>query len=117
MYRRSAFMFAATFALASTSLTAGAADRAKLGGGELFAYHGCANCHGADGKSPKSKLVPKLAGKPADKLYEKANKILKGTDLTDEQMLMHSAVGYSQSCDSPPNDVELKTITVWLASQ
>ncbi len=117
MYRHSALAIAATFVLTMTSLTAAAADRGKLSGGELFAYHGCANCHGADGKSPKSKLVPKLAGKPADKLYEKANKILKGTDLTDEQLLMHSAVGYSQSCDSPPNDAELKTITAWLASQ
>jgi cytochrome c553 len=117
MKRPSALATAITFTLATTALAAGATERGQLGGSELFAYHGCANCHGADGKSPKSKLVPKLAGKPADKLFEKAQKILKGEDLSDEALLMHSAVGYSQSCDSPPTDPELKSITAWLATQ
>ncbi len=65
------------------------------------------HCHGTQGKHPRSKYVPELGGKSADKLLAKVTKILAGEDLTDESMLMHSAIAYSQSCDASPNDSDL----------
>jgi len=117
MNRNSVFAIAAAVTLLGAVPAASAAERPQLDGAKLFTYHGCENCHGAQGKNPKSKLVPKLGGKPADKLLEKATKILAGEDLTDESMLMHSAIAYSQACDSPPNEAELRAITTWLSSQ
>jgi cytochrome c553 len=117
MNRRSVLAIATTVTLAGAAFTATAAERAQLDGSGLFTYHGCVNCHGAQGKNPKSKLVPKLAGKPADKLLTKVTKILAGEDLTDESMLMHSAIAYSQACDAPPSEAELRAITTWLSSQ
>jgi len=84
---------------------------------QLFEFHGCVNCHGAAGKEPVSKLVPKLAGKPASELYDKATKILSGQGGTEEAKLMHAAVYSPASCNAPPNDADVKTITSWLAEQ
>jgi len=117
MNRHLVLAIATTFTLAGGSLPANATERAQLDGAQLFTYHGCVNCHGAQGKNPKSKYVPKLAGKPADKLPTRATSILAGEDLTDESMLMHSAIGYSQSCDAPPSEAELRAITTWLSAQ
>jgi len=116
MNRNSVFAIAAAVTLLG-SAGSSAAERPPLDGAKLFTHHGCENCHGAQGKNPKSKYVPKLGGKPADKLLAKATKILAGEDLTDESMLMHSAIAYSQSCDSPPNEDELRAITTWLSAQ
>ena len=116
MNRNSVFAIVAAVTLLG-SAGSSAAERPPLDGAKLFTHHGCENCHGAQGKNPKSKYVPKLGGKPADKLLDKATKILAGEDLTDESMLMHSAIAYSQSCDSPPNEDELRAITTWLSAQ
>ena len=116
MNRNSVLAIAAAVTLLG-SAGSSAAERPPLDGAKLFTHHGCENCHGAQGKNPKSKYVPKLGGKPADKLLDKATKILAGEDLTDESMLMHSAIAYSQACDSPPNEAELRAITTWLSSQ
>lgn len=116
MNRNSVLAIAAAVTLLG-SAGSSAAERPPLDGAKLFTHHGCENCHGAQGKNPKSKYVPKLGGKPADKLLDKATKILAGEDLTDESMLMHSAIAYSQSCDSPPNEDELRAITTWLSAQ
>ncbi len=51
----SSFGFAVNYAVAE--------DAPEASGEELFKFHGCVNCHGADGKNPVSKLVPVLAGK------------------------------------------------------
>ena len=116
MNRNSVFAIVAAITLLG-SAGVSAAERPPLDGAKLFTYHGCENCHGAQGKNPNSKYVPKLGGKPADKLLDKATKILAGEDLTDESMLMHSAIAYSQACDSPPNEDELRAITTWLSAQ
>jgi mono/diheme cytochrome c family protein len=84
---------------------------------QLFEFHGCVNCHGANGKEPVSKLVPELAGKPSDELYDKATKILSGEGGTEEAKLMHAAVYSPASCNAPPTDAEVKTITSWLSAQ
>ena len=84
---------------------------------QLFEFHGCINCHGAAGKKPVSKLVPTLAGKPASDLYDKATNILSGKGGTEEAKLMHAAVYSPASCNAPPTDAEVKTITSWLATQ
>jgi mono/diheme cytochrome c family protein len=86
-------------------------------GQRLFEFHGCANCHGAGGKEPVSKVVPALAGKPGDELYEKATQILSGDADTEEAKLMHAAVYSAASCNAPPTDAEVKSITAWLATQ
>ena len=106
-----------TFVLVGAAPIASATERSQLDGAQLFTYHACVNCHGEQGKHPKSKIVPKLAGKPADKLFNRVTKILAGEDLTDESMLMHAAIGYHQSCDAPPSEAELRAITQWLAAQ
>ena len=84
---------------------------------KLFESHGCINCHGAQGKAPVSKLVPELAGKPADELYSKATDILHGKNMTDEAKLMHAAIFSPANCNAPPSDETMKSITDWLASQ
>ncbi|MBK1618267.1 c-type cytochrome [Lamprobacter modestohalophilus] len=94
-----------------------AEDANEDAGAELFKFHGCVNCHGADGKSPVSKMVPELAGKPADELYSKATKILAGEGSNDEAKLMHAAFYSPSSCDAPPNDEQVKSITEWLSMQ
>lgn len=86
-------------------------------GADLFKFHGCVNCHGPDGNAPVSKLVPKLAGKPAEELYSKATKILSGEGASDEAKLMHAAFYSPSSCDAPPTDAQVKSITAWLAEQ
>lgn len=86
-------------------------------GGELFNYHGCVNCHGPDAKNPVSKVVPKLAGKPSDELYEKAKKILSGQGETKESEIMHAAFYSPSACDSPPTDAEIKSITMWISKR
>ena len=85
-------------------------------GAELFNYHGCINCHGAEARNPISKVVPNLAGKPADELYSKAKKILGGEGASKESQIMHAAFYSPSQCDAPPTDMELKSITTWLSS-
>jgi cytochrome c553 len=106
-----ATVLAAPFAVVEAE-QAGAED-----GAELFKFHGCVNCHGADGRSPVSKMVPELAGKSADDLYSKATKILSGEEATDEAKIMHAAFYSPSSCDAPPTEEQLKSITSWLSSQ
>jgi mono/diheme cytochrome c family protein len=86
-------------------------------GQQLFEFHGCINCHGASGQEPVSKVVPQLAGKPGDELYEKASQILSGEASSEEAKLMHAAVYSAASCNAAPTDADIKTITAWLASQ
>jgi cytochrome c553 len=85
-------------------------------GKELFEYHGCINCHGAEAKAPISKVIPKLAGKPQDELFEKAKKILGGEGSSKESEIMHAAFYSPAQCDVPPNDAELTAITTYIAS-
>ena len=89
----------------------------KQSGSELFAYHGCINCHGADAKNPVSKVVPVLAGKPADELFDKSKKILTGETVGKESGIMHSAFYSPSQCDSPPTDEELHKITAWISQR
>jgi len=89
----------------------------SISGSSLFEYHGCVNCHGADAKNPVSEVVPSLAGKPADKLYAKARKILSGSGGTKEAKMMHAAFYSPSQCDNPPTDAELQSITTWISQQ
>jgi len=84
-------------------------------GSELFENLGCINCHGADGRNPISKVVPELAGKPKNELFEKATKILAGEGGTKESKLMHAAFYSPSQCDNPPTDEEVRAITGWLS--
>ena len=100
------------FAACGTFCIATAAEEsADTSRQELFKFHGCINCHGADGKSPVSKLVPKLTGKPADELYENATKILSGQGATEESKLMRAAFDLPSNCDAAPTDEQVKAIT------
>lgn len=85
-------------------------------GQELFEYYGCINCHGAEAKAPISKVIPKLAGKPQNELFEKAKKILSGKGDTKESEIMHAAFYSPAQCDMPPTDAELTEITTYIAS-
>ncbi|MEN8175005.1 MAG: hypothetical protein ABFS23_04540, partial [Pseudomonadota bacterium] len=71
-------------------------------GAELYDHLGCVNCHGADAKNPISKVVPKLAGKPADEVFSDARKILDGEGATEESKIMHAAFYSPSQCDHPP---------------
>ena len=88
-----------------------------VSGSSLFEFHGCINCHGADARNPVSSVVPSLAGKPADKLYEKAKLILSGSGGTKEARMMHAAFYSPSQCDTPPTDVELQRITTWISQR
>lgn len=102
---------------ASATTLAIAGDREKLSGKALFEFHGCVNCHGAEGKNPVTKKVPEIGGKDADFIYAEALKILSGERETDEAKLMHSALSYQSSCDYPPTNTEIRKIGEWLAAQ
>lgn len=104
-----------TMILITTMAIAGLAHAGK-DGKELFEYHGCINCHGAEAKAPISKVIPKLAGKPQDELFEKAKKILAGEGDTKESEIMHAAFYSPAQCDVPPDDAELAAITTYIAS-
>jgi cytochrome c553 len=81
----------------------------------LFSYHGCVNCHGAEGKKPVSDVVPSIAGKPADRLFGKAKVILTGEGATQESQLMHAAFYSPAQCDAPPSDDDPRVITEWIS--
>jgi cytochrome c553 len=93
------------------------ADRPQMAGDKLFEYHGCVNCHGAQGKNPITKKVPAIGGKEEAFIYKEATDILAGKRTSEEAKLMHSALSYHASCDAPPNDAELKKIAAWLSKQ
>jgi cytochrome c553 len=92
------------------------AEGKELSGSELFSYHGCINCHGAEASDPVSKMVPTLAGKPADQLFSKAKKILSGEAASKESEIMHAAFYSPTNCDAPPTDEEIRMITTWLST-
>jgi cytochrome c553 len=98
------------------AIIAGTPAFAGADGKELFEFHGCINCHGAEAKEPISKKVPKLAGKPETELYTKAKKILSGKGTTEESKLMHAAFYSPAQCDVPPDDKELRQIASYLAA-
>jgi len=108
------FVPAAAFALAfgAGPLSAESAPDGK----QLFEYHGCVTCHGAEAKDPASKIIPVLAGKPQDELLEKAKKILSGQGGTKASKIMHAAFYSPEQCDHPPTDAELAAITTYIAS-
>ena len=116
MVKSTALALALGIALMGAAGFTVAADRAQLGGEQLFAFHSCGNCHGAQGNEPVSRLVPKLAGKNADEILTNAMKILRGETDSEEAKLMKSAVAYSQACDAPPTEAEIKKIADWLAT-
>jgi len=104
-----------SFVLITAVMIAGTAY-AEKDGKALFEYHGCINCHGADGKAPISKVIPELAGKPQDELFRKAKKILSGEGDSKESEIMHAAFYSPAQCDVPPDDIELTAITTYIAS-
>jgi cytochrome c553 len=106
-----------SMALTFVAAVAAGPVMAEADGKELFEYHGCINCHGAGAKDPVSKMVPKLAGKPQDELFEKAKKILSGSGATEESKVMHAAFYSPESCDVPPDDAELTAITTYISAQ
>jgi len=116
MFNRKSALPMMVFGLAVCGLSV-AADRGAMKGEELFSYHGCVNCHGESGKSPRSKLVPEIGGKEKDYIYDNAVKILAGKGESEEAKLMHSAFAYHSSCDAPPTDAELVAIADWLSMQ
>lgn len=108
-------LFAAGSIQAADIQTTG--NRHQLGGGQLFEFHGCINCHGAKGRNPITKKVPAIGGKDSAYIYKEATDILAGKRASEEAKLMHSALSYHASCDAPPNDGEIKKIAAWLAKQ
>jgi len=114
-YRKAGLALAAATFLTVSSL-ASAVDRDQMQGEELFTFHACMNCHGAEGKNPVSRLVPKIGGLGAEDIQTKAMKILRGESDSEEAKLMKSAVAYSQACDAPPTAAEIQKIAEWLAT-
>jgi cytochrome c553 len=115
-----------TLCAAGMLLSAGAAqatdiqttgNRHQLTGGQLFEFHGCVNCHGVKGRNPITKKVPAIGGKDSAYIYKEATDILAGRRDSEDARLMHSALSYHASCDAPPTDAELRSISTWLALQ
>jgi cytochrome c553 len=104
-------------ALLGAGSLAVAEERVAMEGEHLFSFHACVNCHGPEGKAPVSRLVPKLAGKDADDIHTNAMRILRGETDSEEAKLMKSAVAYSQACDMPPTEMEIRKIAEWLATR
>ena len=48
----------------------------EVSGEKIYRYHGCINCHGAQGKNPVNSEVPNIGGRPADELFAATMKIL-----------------------------------------
>jgi cytochrome c553 len=117
MSNRTLVTLAAGVMLMAFGSAASAADRAQMTGEQIFNFHACVNCHGAQGKNPVSRLVPKIGGMPAAEIQENATRILRGETDSEEAKLMHTAMAYSQACDSPPNEAEIQKIAEWLATQ
>jgi cytochrome c2 len=67
-------------------------------GQQLFEFHGCVNCHGAGGKEPVSKVVPELAGKPGDELYDKATKTYCCSVSRTASILRNASRAISRAC-------------------
>lgn len=107
--------YLASSIIASCLFVAPALAESGKSGEELFKYHGCVNCHGDNAMNPVSKVVPKLAGKPADELLSKAQKILSGEGGSKESEIMHAAFYSPSQCDSPPTGAELQAITTWIS--
>ncbi|AHE99739.1 c-type cytochrome [Thioalkalivibrio paradoxus] len=116
MSPRFAFACTAGAVLLATSFAASAVDRPGMGGAELFNFHSCVNCHGAEGKNPVSRLVPSIGGMDAAEIEENALRILRGETDSEEAKLMKSAVAYSQACDAPPTTAEIQKIAEWLST-
>jgi len=116
MSNRTIVTLAAGVMLTAFASVASAADRAQMSGEQLFTFHSCVNCHGAQGMDPVSRLVPKIGGLDAAEIQDKATKILKGETDSEEAKLMKSAVAYSQACDAPPSAAEIQKIAEWLAT-
>lgn len=106
-------VFVTSILVSASAIAAEGGDQGK----ELFEFHGCVQCHGADGVNPASKVVPKIGGLPSDEIVTKAKKILSGEGETDESKLMHAAIYSPAQCDAPPTDVELQTIAAWLSEK
>jgi cytochrome c553 len=117
MSNRTLVTLAAGVMLMAFASVASAADRAQMTGEQIFNFHACVNCHGAQGKNPVSRLVPKIGGMAATEIQEKATKILRGETDSEEAKLMHTAMAYSQACDAPPNAAEIQKIAEWLETQ
>lgn len=78
----------------------------------------CDHCHGKDGKSPKTDIVPVIAGKSADFIVKEAGDILSGVR-KGRGVVMHakyySIQATSESCDVGPSPTELQGIANWLS--
>jgi cytochrome c553 len=116
MSNRTVVTLAAGVVLVAFASMASATDRAQMSGEQLFSFHSCGNCHGAQGKEPVSRLVPKIGGMDAAEIHDKAMKILTGETDSEEAKLMKSAVAYSQACDAPPSAAEIQRIAEWLST-
>jgi cytochrome c553 len=86
-------------------------------GENLFEYHGCIHCHGAEGKNPVIDAVPSIAGEPAEGLFRRAKRILSGEGASKESKIMHAAFYSPAQCDAPPSDDDLRAITDWISTR
>lgn len=116
MFKHRLLAFSLGAAFMAGSVVATATDRWEMEGEQLFEFHACMNCHGAQGKDPVSRLVPKIGGMDSAEIHEKAMKIMRGETDSEEAKLMKSAVAYSQACDAPPSSGEIQKIAEWLST-
>lgn len=116
MFKHKLLVITVGAAFMAAASIASAADRAQMEGQQLFTFHSCMNCHGAEGNNPVSRLVPKIGGMDADEIHDKAMAILRGETDSEEAKLMKSAVAYSQACDAPPTAAEIQKIAEWLST-
>ena len=89
----------------------------EVSGEKIYRYHGCINCHGAQGKNPANSEVPKIGGRPADELFAATMKILAEGEKSGKSELMHATIFSSSECDAPPPEEDIRAISYWLATQ
>ncbi|MBF0183871.1 MAG: c-type cytochrome [Magnetococcales bacterium] len=84
----------------------------------LYHRHSCNQCHGVEGKMPKSDMIPKIGGRDAEFIKRESVAIIGGSRKTSA-MTMHDKTQSEaiMSCDVGPSDEELGQIAAWLSGR
>lgn len=112
MNKSNASLLMASIIVVSGQAVASQAEEGK----DLFRQYGCITCHGEGAKDPASEIIPVLAGRSHEYVYNKAKKILSGGGDTRGAKIMHSHFYSSEQCDAVPPDEVLSAIAAYVSS-
>ena len=107
----------ASLLMASVIVVSGQVAASQVEEGKnLFRQYGCITCHGEEAKDPASEIIPVLAGRSQEYVYNKAKKILSGEGDTRGAKIMHSHFYSAAQCDAVPPDEVLNSIAAYVSS-